>query len=115
VVARDYRACITAFIAPGLTTRAAQHATSPDPLAQPALDPHYYEDEFGQCFSLRAGLCRAAVLICSPTPDLQNMLELVKFARRLGTTSPLGDIIGAPRRSLKILMRVFNALVSEGT
>jgi choline dehydrogenase-like flavoprotein len=52
-------------------SRGTIHATSPDPLAQPALDPHYYEDEF----------------------DLKNMVELVKFARRLGKTSPLGDII----------------------
>lgn len=52
-------------------SRGTIHAISPDPLAQPALDPHYYEDEF----------------------DLQNMVELVKFARRLGKTSPLGDII----------------------
>jgi hypothetical protein len=52
MVARDYRACITAYfclLAGSLMTR-AQHAISPDPLAQPALDPHYYEDEFGQCF-----------------------------------------------------------------
>jgi hypothetical protein len=27
--------------------------------------------------------------------DLQNMVELAKFVRRLGKTSPLGDIIGA--------------------
>ena len=31
------------------------------------------------------------------------MVELVKFARRFGKTSPLGDIIGASRRFLKIL------------
>ena len=31
------------------------------------------------------------------------MVELVKFARRLGKTSPLSDIIGASRYSLKIL------------
>ena len=31
------------------------------------------------------------------------MVELVKFARRLGKTSPLSDIIGAWRCSLKIL------------
>ncbi|KAI9455778.1 GMC oxidoreductase [Lactarius psammicola] len=41
------------------------------PLAPPTLDPHYYEDEF----------------------DLQNMIELVKFTRRLGKTSPLSDIV----------------------
>ncbi|KAF8263859.1 GMC oxidoreductase [Lactarius quietus] len=52
-------------------SRGTIHATSPDPLAPPALDPHYYENEF----------------------DLQNMVELVKVARRLGKTSPLADII----------------------
>ena len=30
------------------------------------------------------------------------MVELVKFARRLGKTSPLSDIIGASRCSLKM-------------
>ncbi|KAI9433324.1 GMC oxidoreductase [Lactarius indigo] len=52
-------------------SRGTVHATSPDPLAPPALDPHYFEDEF----------------------DLQNMVEVVKFTRRLATTSPLSDII----------------------
>ena len=53
MVAWNYRACITAclwsFLDKFNYVGGAQHATSPDPLAQPALDPHYYEDEFGQC------------------------------------------------------------------
>jgi len=52
-------------------SRGTVHATSTDPLAPPAMDPHYYEDDF----------------------DLQSMVELVKFVRRLGKTSPLSDII----------------------
>ncbi|KAH9033854.1 GMC oxidoreductase [Lactarius hengduanensis] len=52
-------------------SRGTIHATSPDPLAPPAFDPHYFEDEF----------------------DLQNMVEVVKFTRRLAKTSPLSDII----------------------
>ncbi|KAH9967749.1 hypothetical protein BGW80DRAFT_1462090 [Lactifluus volemus] len=52
-------------------SRGTIHAASADPLAPPALDPHYYEDDF----------------------DLQNMVELVKFVRKLGKTSPIGDII----------------------
>ncbi|KAH9987924.1 GMC oxidoreductase [Russula compacta] len=52
-------------------SRGTIHATSKDPFAAPALDPHCYEDDF----------------------DLQNMVELAKFVRRLGQTSPLSDII----------------------
>jgi len=52
-------------------SRGTIHAVSADPLVPPAMDPHYYEDDF----------------------DLQNMVELAKFVRRLGKTSPLGDII----------------------
>ncbi|KAI0287233.1 GMC oxidoreductase [Russula brevipes] len=52
-------------------SRGTIHAASADPLVPPAMDPHYYEDDF----------------------DLQNMVELAKFVRRLGKTSPLGDII----------------------
>ncbi|KAH9991497.1 GMC oxidoreductase-domain-containing protein [Russula vinacea] len=53
------------------TASTSIHAVSPDPLAPPALDPHYYEDDF----------------------DIQTIVELTKFVRRLGKTAPLGDII----------------------
>ncbi|KAF8485370.1 GMC oxidoreductase [Russula ochroleuca] len=52
-------------------SRGTVHAVTPDPLAPPALDPHYYQDDF----------------------DMQTMIELTKFVRRLGKTAPLGDII----------------------
>ncbi|KAI0069141.1 GMC oxidoreductase [Artomyces pyxidatus] len=52
-------------------SRGTIHAASADPQSPPTVDPHYFEDEF----------------------DLQNMVELVKFMRKLGKTAPLGDII----------------------
>ncbi|KAI0278556.1 GMC oxidoreductase [Russula aff. rugulosa BPL654] len=52
-------------------SRGTIHAVSSDPSVPPAMDPHYYEDEF----------------------DMQTMVELTKFVRRLGKTSPLADII----------------------
>ena len=56
------------------------------------MDPHYYEDDFGGC--TWALLPPKVVLTRHVTLDLQNMVELVKFVRRLGETSPLSDIIG---------------------
>ncbi|KAI0313444.1 GMC oxidoreductase [Amylostereum chailletii] len=48
-------------------SRGTIHADSTDPLAAPQMDPHCFEEEF----------------------DLQSMVELVKFTRKIGKTAPL--------------------------
>jgi hypothetical protein len=47
-------------------------------------------------------------------PDLKTMVELVKFVRRLGKTSPLGDIIGAAH-SLTACISVWRHFVLAAT
>ncbi|KAI0046210.1 GMC oxidoreductase [Auriscalpium vulgare] len=53
-------------------SRGTIHIASADPLASPAIDPHYLEEDV----------------------DLQTFLEQVKFARRVGTLAPLSAHVG---------------------
>ncbi|KAJ6496059.1 GMC oxidoreductase [Mycena sanguinolenta] len=46
------------------------HITSTDPFAQPAIDPHYYEEEF----------------------DIQSLVNVLKFLRKLANTGGFKDL-----------------------
>lgn len=52
-----------------LFSRGTIHVTTSDPNEQPAMDPHYFEQEI----------------------DLKMLLELVKFGRKVARTAPLKD------------------------
>ncbi|KAH9920536.1 GMC oxidoreductase [Epithele typhae] len=53
-------------------SRGTIHATSADPLAPPAIDPHYFEEP----------------------ADLAAYVEQIKFARRLARTAPFAAVLG---------------------
>ncbi|KAI0321917.1 GMC oxidoreductase [Amylostereum chailletii] len=53
-------------------SRGTIHATSTDPLAQPEVDPHYFEEDI----------------------DRLTYIEQVKFARKIAQTEPFKSIIG---------------------
>ena len=77
-------------------SRGTIHAVSLDPLNPPAIDPHYFEEEVGTPRELLWALLLHELITCT---DLQVWLEMVKFARRLGTTAPLKDMISQLHRS----------------
>ncbi|KAI0317903.1 GMC oxidoreductase [Amylostereum chailletii] len=53
-------------------SRGTIHAASTDPLVQPAIDPHYFEDDI----------------------DRQTMIEQFKVARKLAATEPFKSVLG---------------------
>ncbi|KAI0067077.1 GMC oxidoreductase [Artomyces pyxidatus] len=55
-----------------LFSRGTIHVASKDPLAQPTIDPHYFEEDI----------------------DLQTFVEQVKFARKVAATAPINAFIG---------------------
>ncbi|KAH7915955.1 hypothetical protein BJ138DRAFT_1169640 [Hygrophoropsis aurantiaca] len=55
-------------------SRGTIHATSSNPEVDPALDPHYFEEDV----------------------DLQTFVELVKFIRKMAQTAPFSEAIASP-------------------
>ena len=74
----------------------SQHCTSNDPLQDPAFDPNYFEDDIGT-----SSVKTPTALNLSRVVDLQLLVEVLKFGRKIGQTAPLKDLIGelyAPRQ-----------------
>jgi hypothetical protein len=66
-----------------------QHVTSSDPKVQAKMDPHYFEQEFGRwtlTTTSRQKLTRSA--------DLKQLVDVVKFCRKIPSTAPLKDCFG---------------------
>ncbi|KAF8905300.1 alcohol oxidase [Mucidula mucida] len=55
-------------------SRGTVHAVSKNPRVNPAVDPHYFEENI----------------------DLESLLEMFKFLRRIPQTSPLKELLGVP-------------------
>ncbi|KAF8804963.1 alcohol oxidase [Phlegmacium glaucopus] len=59
-------------------SRGSIHSTSADPNVQPALDPHFFEEDF----------------------DLEGLAEMMKFIRRMPEVSPCKDILVSPAKEV---------------
>ncbi|RDB15490.1 Glucose oxidase [Hypsizygus marmoreus] len=55
-------------------SRGTVHAVSADPRVNPEFDPHYFEEDI----------------------DLQTLLEMIKFIRKIPETSPFKEALGTP-------------------
>jgi hypothetical protein len=70
----------------------AQHAVSTDPTEPPELNPHVFEEDFGDYNTiLLRGLQISDV---AGLLDFACLLELVKFSRNLRNVGPLSDVLG---------------------
>ena len=67
------------------------HVTSADPLAPPAIDPHYFEEDIGARPLLPASCCRSS--LTPARTDLQMYLEQCKFVRKIAQTEPFASIL----------------------
>ncbi len=66
-----------------------QHSVSNDPNVSPAINPRY--------FSRKSGMFLILTLLLSHwlrTIDLNVLVEMVKFNRKLATTAPLTEVFG---------------------
>ncbi|KAJ8508967.1 hypothetical protein ONZ45_g8799 [Pleurotus djamor] len=73
-----------------LFSRGTIHAVSSDPTASPTIDPRYCEREIGTRFQkIYANL----ILTYGIIPDLEVLLEAVKFARKIGKTPPFSEVL----------------------
>ena len=72
-----------------------QHATSSDPSAEPEVTPRYFSEEAGASRTLFAPRTQTHPGALPSRTDLDMFVEICKFARNLGTISPLKDMIGA--------------------
>lgn len=64
--------------------------TSADPAAPLATNPHFFEEEIGDSCSAFNGSGLSADWLT----DLQVLVELFKFTRKVACTSPLREVLG---------------------
>jgi len=89
-----------------------QHAVSTDPTEQPEIDPHVFEDDFGDYNTLLLKNQQMPYSDIARPVDFQCLLEVVKFNRNLRNVKPLSGILGARLCLLRVTI-VLNSLLTS--
>lgn len=85
-----------------------QHIKSSDPNTAATIDPNAFDHDFGRSREIMNLPCHCTEISLSKIstrPDLEILVEMFRYARKVASTSPLKEILG--RRFPCLEIRVF--------